>query len=402
MNQQTNAPAEQLDWVEEDEISLIDLATTLGEQKKLVFGLPALAAVVSIIVSLLLPPIFTAETSLLPPSGNSGGGGAAAALASLGALGGLAGGLGIKTPDEQYVAMLQSHSVMDQLIERFNLLKHYDVKYRKDVYEKLKKIAVISSDKKSGIISISVDDKDPKFAAELANGYVDALSKLLDRVAVTDAQQRRQFFETQFEKAKEKLSDSEVNLKKVQETTGLIQIDGQAKATIEAVANVRAEIAKREVQLTAMRTFATAENPDYKRIQGELAGLKVQLAKLEKGNGDDGGIVSTKNLPETGLEYVRALRDVKYNEAIYEIMAKQFELAKIDEAKEGATLQQLDKAVPPEKKSKPKRALIVILSTLAAGFLAVLISLLRGAMQKAEADPETLEKLQNLKQAWRL
>lgn len=402
MNQQTNAPAEQLDWVEEDEISLIDLATTLGEQKKLVFGLPALAAVVSIIVSLLLPPIFTAETSLLPPSGNSGGGGAAAALASLGALGGLAGGFGIKTPDEQYVAMLQSHSVMDQLIDRFNLLKHYDVKYKKDVYETLKGVAKISSDKKSGIINISVDDKDPKFAAELANGYVDALSKLLDRVAVTDAQQRRQFFETQFEKAKEKLSDSEVNLKKVQETTGLIQIDGQAKATIEAVANVRAEIAKREVQLTAMRTFATAENPDYKRIQGELAGLKVQLAKLEKGNGDDGGIVSTKNLPETGLEYVRALRDVKYNEAIYEIMAKQFELAKIDEAKEGATLQQLDKAVPPEKKSKPKRALIVILSTLAAGFLAVLIALLRGAMQKAEADPETRDKLQNLKQAWSL
>lgn len=298
--------------------------------------------------------------------------------------------------------MLQSRSVQDPIIDKFDLLKRYDLKYRSDVIAKLNKLVVISSDKKSGIISIEVDDKDPKFAAAMANGYVDALSKLLDRVAVTDAQQRRQFFESQFAKAKEKLSDSEVALKQVQERTGVLQIDGQAKASIEALANLRAEIAKREVQLTAMRTFATAENPDYKRTQAELAGLRAQLAKMDKGSKNDDGVLAAKQLPEAGLEYVRAVREVKYNEAIYEIMAKQFELAKIDEAKEGATLQQLDRAVPPEKKSKPKRALIVVISTLAGLFLGTLIALLKGAVSKAAENDETRLKMQAFKRAWKL
>ncbi|MEH6998119.1 MAG: Wzz/FepE/Etk N-terminal domain-containing protein [Limnobacter sp.] len=385
---------------DDDEISLIELATTLGEEKKLVFGLPFLVGIVAIVVSLFLTPIFTAKTTLLPPQ-NSGGGGAAAALASLGGLAGLAGISTGGTTADTVIAMLQSRSAKDQIIDQFDLVDYYKAELREDVYKKLDGVVRVSSDKKSGLITVEVDDKDPELAAKMANAYYEVLKSLMTRVAVTEAQQRRQFFEDQFAKAKEELSNAEVKLKETQERTGLVELKSQAEATIEAVARLRAEIAQREVQLSAMRTFATPENSDYRRVVAELNGLRAELKKLDKGGtGGELGLVSAGNLPEQGLEYVRALREVKYQEAVFEIMAKQFELAKVDEAKEGSNVQQLDVATVPERKSKPKRALIVVLSVLAAGFLAVLIAFVRAATRKAAADERSQQGFNALKKAW--
>lgn len=384
---------------DDDEISLVELATTLGEEKKLIFGLPFVVGIVVIVVSLFLTPIFTAKTTLLPPQ-NSGGGGAAAALASLGGLAGISTG---GTTADTVIAMLQSRSAKDQIINQFNLVEYYEAELRSDVYKTLDGVVRVSSDKKSNLITIEVDDKDPELAAKMANAYYAVLKDLMTRVAVTEAQQRRQFFEDQFAKSKEELSAAEVKLKETQERTGLVELKSQAEATIEAVARLRAEIAQREVQLSAMRTFATPENSDYRRVVAELNGLRAELKKLDKGGtGGELGLVSAGNLPEQGLEYVRALREVKYQEAVFEIMAKQFELAKVDEAKDGGNVQQLDMATVPERKSKPKRALIVVLSVLAAGFLAVLIALMKGAMRKAGSDEESATRLQALKKAWRL
>lgn len=398
MNQDLN-PAGAPVYDDEDEISLLDLATTLGEEKKLIFGLPFLAGIVAIVVSLLLTPIFTAKTTLLPPQG--GGGGAAAALAQLGGLASLAGISGGGTTADSIVSMLKSRSAKDEIIDRFQLTERYEAEMRQDVYTKLDAVVRVSSDKKSGLITIEVDDEDPAFAASMANAYYEVLRGLMTRVAVTEAQQRRVFFEQQFAKAKEDLGNAEVALKETQERTGLVELQGQAQATISAVASLRAEIAQREVQLSAMRTFATAENSDYRRVLAELGGLRNELKKLDKGgSGGDLGLVSAGNLPEQGLKYVRAFREVKYQEAIFEIMAKQYELAKIDEAKDGGDVQQLDAAIPPERKSKPKRAIIVVASVLGAGFLAVLIALLRGALRNSGSNPETQSKLQALKRAW--
>ena len=389
--------AEQFD---DDEISLVELATTLGEEKKLVFGLPFVVGVAAIVVSLFLTPIFTAKTTLLPPQ-NSGGGGAAAALASLGGLAGLAGISTGGTTADTVIAMLQSRSAKDQIIDQFNLVEYYEAELREDVYRTLDNVVRVNSDKKSGLIAVEVDDKDPELAAKMANAYYEVLKSLMTRVAVTEAQQRRQFFEDQFAKAKEELSNAEVKLKETQERTGLVELKSQAEATIEAVARLRAEIAQREVQLSAMRTFATPENSDYRRVVAELNGLRAELKKLDKGGtGGELGLVSAGNLPEQGLEYVRALREVKYQEAVFEIMAKQFELAKVDEAKDGGNVQQLDVATVPERKSKPKRALIVVLSVLAAGFLAVLLAFVRAAMRKAAADENNQQGFQALKKAW--
>jgi tyrosine-protein kinase Etk/Wzc len=389
--------AEQFD---DDEISLVELATTLGEEKKLVFGLPFVVGVAAIVVSLFLTPIFTAKTTLLPPQ-NSGGGGAAAALASLGGLAGLAGISTGGTTADTVIAMLQSRSAKDQIIDQFNLIEYYEAELREDVYRTLDNVVRVSSDKKSNLITVEVDDKDPELAAKMANAYYEVLKSLMTRVAVTEAQQRRQFFEDQFAKAKEELSNAEVKLKETQERTGLVELKSQAEVTIEAVARLRAEIAQREVQLSAMRTFATPENSDYRRVVAELNGLRAELKKLDKGGtGGELGLVSAGNLPEQGLEYVRALREVKYQEAVFEIMAKQFELAKVDEAKDGGNVQQLDVATVPERKSKPKRALIVVLSVLAAGFLAVLLAFVRAAMRKAAADENSQQGFQALKKAW--
>ncbi|WP_291739250.1 GumC family protein [Limnobacter sp. UBA1615] len=389
--------AEQFD---DDEISLVELATTLGEEKKLVFGLPFVVGIVAIVVSLFLTPIFTAKTTLLPPQ-NSGGGGAAAALASLGGLAGLAGISTGGTTADTVIAMLQSRSAKDQIIDQFNLVEYYEAELRGDVYGTLDNAVRVTSDKKSGLITVEVDDKDPELAAKMANAYYEVLKSLMTRVAVTEAQQRRQFFEDQFAKAKEELSNAEVKLKETQERTGLVELKSQAEVTIEAVARLRAEIAQREVQLSAMRTFATPENSDYRRVVAELNGLRAELKKLDKGGtGGELGLVSAGNLPEQGLEYVRALREVKYQEAVFEIMAKQFELAKVDEAKDGGNVQQLDVATVPERKSKPKRALIVVLSVLASGFLAVLLAFVRAAMRKAAADENSQQGFQALKKAW--
>lgn len=399
MNQDLN-PAGVPVYNEEDEISLLDLATTLGEEKKLIFGLPFLAGIVAIVVSLLLTPIFTAKTTLLPPQSGSGGG-AAAALAQLGGLAGLAGISGGGTTADTVVSMLKSRSAKDEIIDRFKLIERYEAEMRQDVYTKLDTVVRVSSDKKSGLITVEVDDEDPAFAAEMANAYYEVLRSLMTRVAVTEAQQRRVFFEEQFAKAKEDLGNAEVALKETQERTGLVELKSQAEATIGAVARLRAEIAQREVQLSAMRTFATAENSDYRRVVAELNGLRTELKKLDKGgSGGELGLVSAGNLPQQGLEYVRAFREVKYQEAIFEIMAKQYELAKIDEAKDGGDVQQLDAAIPPERKSKPKKAIIVVVSVLAAGFLAVLIALLRGALRNSGCNPETQGKLKALKHAW--
>lgn len=399
MNQDLN-PAGVPAYDDEDEISLLDLATTLGEEKKLIFGLPFLAGIVAIVVSLLLTPIFTAKTTLLPPQ-SGGGGGAAAALAQLGGLASLAGVSGGGTTADTIVSMLKSRSAKDEIIDRFQLMERFEAQMRQDVYTKLDAVVRVSSDKKSGLITIEVDGQDPAFAANMANAYYEVLRGLMTRVAVTEAQQRRVFFEQQFAKAKEDLGNAEVALKETQERTGLVELKSQAEATIGAVARLRAEIAQREVQLSAMRTFATAENSDYRRVLAELGGLRNELKKLDKGgSGGDLGLVSAGNLPEQGLEYVRAFREVKYQEAIFEIMAKQYELAKIDEAKDGGNVQQLDAAIPPERKSKPKRAIIVVASVLGAGFLAVLIALLRGALRNSGSNPETQGKLQALKRAW--
>lgn len=383
----------------DDEIHLLDLLVVLAQNKLLVIGLPVLFGGLAMVASLMMTPMFASTTKLLPPQQPTSG--VAAMLGQLGGLAGAAGGLaGIKSPTDLYVGFLESRTISDNLITRFKLKERYGATM--GVSRELLAInTMISTGRKDGMITITVSDKDPQFAADLANAYVDELMKLTQSMAITEASQRRLFFEQQLLEAKNQLASAEVALRKTQEKTGLIQPEGQVQALITNAAQLRGTIAAKEVQLNAMRTFAAAQNPDLLRTQEELRGLRAQLAKLEKVQpGQDGNfMVPTGNLPGVGVEYVRSMRNVKYYETIFELLAKQFELAKIDEAKNSSTVQVLDRAIPAENKYMPKRTLITLAGIGCGAVLGILLAFGRGAYQRSRRNPSAMQRWQRFSSA---
>ncbi|WP_218079638.1 GumC family protein [Anthocerotibacter panamensis] len=384
--------------IEEEEgsgISLLDLFIVLAYHKKAILLATLGSVILALGLSFLLPDTYTAETTILPPPKKAAG--ASALLGSLGGLGDLSGSLGLNDQSKLYVGMLTSRTVADRLIERFKLKVVWDMKTLADTRKALESSTTITAGKDS-IIAIEVEDKDPQRVAQLANGYVEELYKLTQTLAVTEASQRRLFFEKQLKIAKEGLANAEVALKKTQEKTGLIEIDNQARVILEAIATLRAQVAAKEVELGAMRTATTTQNPDYIRVQEELKGLKAQQIKLEQSQNKRGDIfVASGKVPEASLEYLRAVRDVKYYEKIFEFTAQQFEVAKIDEARDSSLVQVLDQAIPPEKKSGPKRLQITLVVGLVALILSVFWAFANSAYQQMQANPEQALRLQELR-----
>lgn len=381
---------------DEDEISLLDLATALGEEKATLFAIPLLTTLVAVVVSLLMTPIFTAKTVVMPPQQQQSG--AAAALASLGGLAGLAGAAGgIKSPDEMYVVLLGSDSLQNRLIADLKLQERYEAKTLTDARVALKAQVRFSADKKSGLLNIEADDKDPAFAAELANRHVVELRAMLGRLAVTEAQQRRQFYEQQIQQTQDKLTFAEVAFRAAKEKSGMQLTTVLAETGVRASAELRGQIAAREVQLQAMSRFATAQNPETQRIASELSALRSQLNKTEQGSGESKVAASPLH-----QEAVKSYRDVKVKEAMLEVLIRQYELARVDEAKEGPLIQQVDVAMPPERRSKPKRAIMVLVAAIAGLFLGVLVAFVRSALKKAQSDSASAGQWLALKKAWSL
>jgi len=379
-----------------DESKLLDALIFLARHKTWLAVLPFAAAVAAAGTSLLLPNIYAGVTKILPPQQNLSP--SVLLLSQVGGLAGLPGAsLGIKNPNDLYVGILKSRTVADGLIQRFDLQKHYDEETLHETRRALERHTSIAHGR-DGIITIQVEDRDRRRAAAVANGYVEELYKLTQTLAVTEAGQRRLFLEKQLKVTKDALAEAEVALQKTQESTGLIKLDDQSRAIIEAVAGLRAQVATKEVQAGAMRSFATEQNPDYFRVQREIAALKAELARLERTNRLGAGdiFVPTGKVPEAGLEYVRRLRDVKYYETVFELLAKQFEIAKIDEARDTSIVQVLDRAIEPERKSRPQRTRIVIVTAVLAFLAAILLALLRDARDQARGDPEQARKLDAL------
>lgn len=397
------APTEALYEDDGPAVGLTDILTWLGEKKGLVAAVTVAAAIVSLGVALLLPPVYTARTTLLAP-GSQQQSSSAAALAALGSLGGLAGGLSSKSPDELYVALLKSDTVQRALTARFKLMEHYDVASYEALRKLLPSFIRVTSDKKSGVITVEVDDKDKQFAANLANAHETEVTKLLGRLAVSEAQLRRAFFEKQLKETKDNLVRAEQGLRTVQEKSGMIVLDKQAEALITGAALVRAQITEREVQQKVLRTSATEQNPDVMRLNSELRALRSELARMESAQGGTAGSAADMpvgRIPEAAIDYVRARRELKLQETLLESMVRQFEIAKLDEAKEGLTLQQVDVALPPDWKSKPSRAMIVLASTLAAFVLVCAWVVVRRYIALArDDDPQSAAAWRDLRRAW--
>jgi uncharacterized protein involved in exopolysaccharide biosynthesis len=372
----------------EDEISLLDLLQTIVDNLRLLILGPLVVGLAALGISFAVPPTFTATVKFLPPQQQQSA--AASMLASLGGLGGLAGAAaGLKNPADQYLAFMKSNSVQDELIERFKLQERYETKFKDDTRNELTQNTRASSGK-DGIITIQVDDKDPKFAAELANAHVDELQKLLARLAVTEAQQRRAFFEKQLTQVKEKFTEAEQALRATGVSSSVLK--SNPTSALAAVAGLKAQVTAQEVKVGAMRGYLAETAPDFKQAMTELANLRAQLAKQEK---DEPAAAAGQG------DYVAKFREFKYQETLFELFARQFEMAKVDESREGAVIQVLDAAQPPERKSKPKKALIAIIATLAAGFALLLFVFIRQAMRNASQDSESAQKMAALKASWR-
>jgi tyrosine-protein kinase Etk/Wzc len=382
---------------DDDEINLMDLVLVLAKHNRFIMKLTGSVAVLAIIYALLQPNIYTAKTVILPPQ--QGASTASMLLGSLGGLAGLAGGAaGIKSPNDLHIGMLKSRTLADKMIARFKLQQKFKAKTMEATRAALAGGTEIKTGK-DGFITIEYSDKDPKFAASIANAYVEELDKLNNTLAITESSRKRLFFEKQVKATRDNLVAAELGMKQTQERTGLIQPEAQGQAIIMAASNLRAQVTAAEVKLQSMGSFATPQNPDYQKLQQNLTSLRAQLAKFQ-GSGQQGRgdiMVPTGKLPETGLEYLRKMRDLKYQETLFELLSKQFEIAKIDEAKEAALIQVVDKALVPEQKSKPKRALIVILATLMAFFLGVLLAFVREASARASLDPASAERMNLLR-----
>ena len=374
---------------DDDEIDLLDLLVVIAENLRLLVLAPLAIGVLALGISFLITPTFKAKTEFLPPQQQQSG--AVAMLQSLGALGGLASAAtGLKNPNDQFVGFLESTTVQDALIARFKLVEYFESDFKTDARKTLESVTTITSGK-DGLIAVEVSVKDPVFAAKLANAYVEELSKLLDRLAVTEAQQRRVFFEAQLQKTKEALVKAEQALGASGVNSSALK--SQPEVAVAAVAELQARIAAQEIKLASMRGYLADSAPDFRQAQTELAALRSQLAKSEK--------TSTASPNGGDADYVARYRDFVYQQTLFELFAKQYEIARIDESREGAVIQVVDAAEPPERKNKPKKAIIAALATLGSGFLLLFFVFVRQAVRNADQLPETAEKLKHLRSSFR-
>lgn len=343
----------------EDGISLGDVTSILIPRWKLLVGGSLAVGVLTLGLSYLLPLTFTARTVFLPPQQPQSA--ATSALASLGALSGLAGAsLGGKTTADQYVSLLQSVNIQDRLVDQFKLMNEYEAKYRFSARKTLSQNVRISLGKKDGLITIEADASTAQLAADLANAHVAELRRLTGELALTEAQQRRVFFESELNRTRSQLAKAQQALQQSGFNPGALK--AEPKAAAEAYAKVKAEATAAEVKLQTLRRSLADAAPEVQQQQTLLGALRAQLTKLENAQGGD---------PENG-GYVARYREFKYQESLFELFARQYEVARLDESREGGLIQVVDVATPPEYKSKPKRASLAATATVVAFFVLAL------------------------------
>jgi tyrosine-protein kinase Etk/Wzc len=324
-------------YVVQDELTFLDFLVIIAQRKKLIAIITAICAASAVAIAFLLPEQYAATVIILPPQGNASVDTMPASqVADESAESGKASSApGSKNLNEMYVAMLKSHSVEDAVIQRYGLMAQYHKNYLLEARKALETHTKIDGSNKDGLIRLEFSDRNPARAAEIANGYVEQFQNFSKHLALTEASQRRVVFETQLEKTKTDLENADEALKRTQ----FAKPAGSEKSSNEAM------------------------------------------------------FVPKGTVPQPGLESVRRLRDVKYYEAIFDVLVRQLELARLDEAKEGAVIQVVDPAVPPEKKSFPKRSLIILSGTAAGFTFGLMFALLQGGLARIQHNPATRDKL---------
>lgn len=335
--------------------------------------------------SYAIAPTFSSTTTFLPSQQQQSA--AAAALASLGSLASLAGGAaGLRTSGDQYVTLMQSATLSDRIIDRFGLMKLYEAELRVDARETLQKRVRINVGKRDGLITVEVDDESPQRAADIANRYVDELRETTANIAITEAQQRRQFFEGLLSKTRDQLTAAQRALESSGFSAGALRAEPRAAA--EGYARLKAEATAAEIRLQTLRGTLTDETPEVRQLTTQLSALRALLARQEQAE-----------QPASDSDYIGKYREFKYRETLFELYARQFELARADEARDGGLIQVVDAAKPAERKSKPKRAFIALSASALAAFVLLSVVVTRSAWRRAAARPGNAERLARLQSA---
>lgn len=373
---------------ESGSLQLLELVLLIAENARLLVMGTVLGGLVGFAISSIQTPLFTASTRILPPQQQSVSSMISAQLGSLSNLAGIT-GISIKNPADTYVALIRSRSVADRLVERFDLVSAYGVESRTDARKRLDRRTQVTAGK-DGLVTIEVDDEDPKRSAAMANSYVEELKHLTRHLAITEAKQRRLFFEEQIRQAGSNLATAQSALATSKGSESLINVEPQV--LVSGIAQLKAQIGAREVALAAMRSYLTEDSPQYRRAKIELDQLRAQLSQMDR-----------LKAPSQGeqMTYVSRYRDFKYHEAIFELLTKQYEIARLDEAREGADVQVVDAGIPPERKSKPRRIIVAILSSVGVGLVLFLFILLKFAIRQARTSSAGAQTLMRLEKAIR-
>jgi uncharacterized protein involved in exopolysaccharide biosynthesis len=388
------------------EVSLIDVLTQLAYRKWLIAKVTGIALCIGVVLCFVLPVRYTATTKIMPPQQTQstasmlmmnqltgGGGGALAALAG--------GGLGLKNPNDIYIGLLTSRPIADAIIQKFGLASEYHSKDMTKARKKLADYTEVTSEK-NGFIAVSVTDKDKKRVAEMANAYIGQLRVLTKSIAVTEASQRRLFYEEQLKQAREALVGAEFAFQQVQQQKGLIQLDAQAKAMIESLSLLRAQVAAKQVEVQALSSYSTEQNPDVQLAERELASMQAEESRLEQNNHVSGiAGLGLGNVSAAGQEYLRASHELQYQQALFDMLMKQYDAAKLDESKDAAIIQVVEPAIEPDRKSTPKRVIILVLSIFLGFFVGCILALFLWWKELVQSDPIAAKRLQELSCALR-
>src|ERR1700722_5593458 len=383
------------------EFDLLELLLVMAQRKLTIILATIIGFILGMVVVYMIHPTFTAKAVIMPPRQGQSSAALVTQLSSLASLTGLGDTGSLRDPNDLYLAIVQSNTVADAIIKRLNLMAVYHV-------QKLSQARIILTanskfvSEKGGMISITTKDEDPHRAADIANAYVDELHAINSRLVIGEASVRRNFFSQQLALEKDRLTDAEIALQQTEESTGAVSPMGQTGVVIQQVANLQSQIISREVQLDSLRTSSTDQNPDVIRLNSELTSLREQLTNLEgaeKGRKPGDISLSSRSLPHDQVAYLRKQRDVQYHTLIFDLIARQFEAARLDEAKASPLIQVLDPAEPPERKSGPYRALWMLVG-LILGFLFGCVRVIGSYVHsRGVADPDNAARLEQFRRA---
>lgn len=388
----------------ESDVTLLDILIEIASRKWLVAKVAAFCILLGALLCFILPVRYTATTKIMPPQQTQSAASimmsqiANSTAGSLAAIAG--GGLSLKNPNEIYVGLIESRPIADTIIRKFNLVNVYHSRDMTAARKKLASNTVVDSNK-SGFITVAVTDGDKQRAAAMANTYIEELRSLTNSLSVTEASRRRLFYEDQLKQAKEMLISAQLAFQQVQQKNGLVQLDSQAKAMIESLAALRAQVAAKQVELQALRLSSTENNPQVEVAKRELSSLQGEVAQLEqRSHSSQEANLGLGDVPGAGLEYIRSEHEVRYRQALFDLLLKQYDAAKLDESKDAAVIQVLEPAIEPDRKSQPKRLVIMLLFVFGGLILGCLLALCQWQIKLMHSNAAQAQRLQRLKEAF--